>query len=195
MLPAPLLPWAAALDLDDDDFESNSRTWWLARSQDCSRLLLVYAHGVMDIDGALTYDSTPVVHCGRAVRSYTSGYTCIVFSKDTSRLLPAYPWERVTNLGDYSMFLGVNYPIFMPVGGATFPPGYLTRRNCIYTTPQAIGSQFDTSHQEIFRFSLNGEDHQSISFSSSGPGANWQTGFWFIPSYTNALDWNQDKQS
>ena len=125
MLPAPPLPWTTGLDLDDDDFESNSRTWWLARSQDCSRLLLVYARGVMDIDvdGALTYyDGTPVVHCGRAVHSYTSGYTCIVFSMDTSRLLPANPWERVTNLGDYSMFLGLNYQIFMPVGGATFPP-------------------------------------------------------------------------
>ena len=120
MLPAPPLPWTTGLDLDDDDFESNSRTWWLARSQDHSRLLLVYARGVMDIDGALTYDSTPVVHCGRAVHSY-SGYTCMVFSNDTSRLLPANPWESVTNLGDYSMFLGLNYPIFMPVGGATFP--------------------------------------------------------------------------
>ena len=196
VLPAPFLPWTAGFD-GYDDFDSNSRTWWLARSQDRSRLLLVYARGVMDFnaDGAPThYDSTPSVHCGRAVHSY-SGYTCIVFSNDTSRLLPANPWERVTNLGDYSMFLGLNYPIFMPVGGATFPPGYLTRRNCIYTTPQTIGSQFDTSHQEIFRFSLNGEDHQSISFSSSGPGANWHTGFWFIPSYTNALDWNKDNQS
>ena len=82
MLPAPLLPWVAALDLDDDDFESNSRTWWLARSQDCSRLLLVYTHGVMDIYSALAYDT--VVHCGRTIRSYASGYTCIVFSKDTS---------------------------------------------------------------------------------------------------------------
>ena len=140
MVRAGFLPWAAGFD-GDDDFESNSHTWWLARSQDRSRLLLVYTRGVMDIDanGALIcYDSTPSVHCGRAVHSY-SGYTCIVFSNDTSRLLDANQWERVTNLGDYSMFLGVNYPILMPVGGATFPPGYLTRRNCIYTTPQAIG--------------------------------------------------------
>ena len=122
MLLAPFLPSTAGFDYDDD-FESNSRMWWLARSQDRSRLLLVYARGVMDIDadGALTYyDSTPSVHCGRAVHS-CSGYTCIVFSNDTSRLLPANPWESVTNLGDYSMFLGLNYPISMPVGGATFP--------------------------------------------------------------------------
>ena len=148
----------------------------------------------MNIYGVLTYDdSTHAVHCGRTVCSHASGYTYMVFSKDTSQLHPSYQWERVTNLGDYSMFLGVNYLIFMPVGGATCPPGYLTRRNCVYTTPQAIGNEFKTARHEIFRFSLNGEHQQAICFSPNIPSAYWETGFWFIPSYTNALEWNQDK--
>ena len=72
MLPAPFIPRTAGFD-GYDDFDSNSHTWWLARSQDRSRLLLVYARGVMDFDadGAPTYyDSIPSVHCGRAVHSY-----------------------------------------------------------------------------------------------------------------------------
>jgi hypothetical protein len=50
---------------------------------------------------------------------------------DTSQLDPANPWERIADLGAYSLFLGLNYSIMIPVGGADVSLGNLTRSNSV----------------------------------------------------------------
>ena len=57
-------------------------TWWLASSLDGSKLLLVYTRGTVDHYGALADHN--VVHYGGHVRTYASGFSCRVFSLDTS---------------------------------------------------------------------------------------------------------------
>ena len=137
----------------EDDEENDPGRWWLARSTRGSRLLLVYTYGV---SGNAIADDTSVVHYGRTVRTYPSGFECMVFSMDTSQLTAANRWKRVTDLGSYSLFLGVNYPIIIAVGDANDPPGHLTRRNCVYTSHQEIGYEY-RPRPEISRFSLNGD--------------------------------------
>ena len=90
---------------------------------------------------------------------------------DTSQLVPANScemlvnqWEKVSDLGAYSLFLGVNYPIILPVGGADLARGYLTRSNCVYTSPMSAW-QCKMPLPEICRFSLNGED-DVVAFST-----------------------------
>jgi hypothetical protein len=80
-----------------------------------------------------------------------------VVSKDTSQLHPEKKWERINDLGGYSIFLGLNYPIMMQVGGAGMAPDYHTRRNCVYTSHYAIGLGY-RPYPEICRFSLNRKD-------------------------------------
>ena len=44
------------------------------------------------------------------------GYGCFVFEKDPSSIGPgAFNWRRVYNLGNHSLFLGLNYPIIQPI--------------------------------------------------------------------------------
>lgn len=101
----------------------------------------------------------------------------------------------IADLGSYSLFLGVNYPIIMPVGGADLASGYLTRSNCVYTLPNAVWSS-KSWFPEICRFSLNAED-EAIGFQTNVLEglqllhAQGKTPLWFIPSFANALDWNR----
>ena len=188
--------------------------WWLASSADGSRLLHIKTLGAGYDQQDPNYciachtaaSSSGVVHCGRTVCTYAaSGFGCLVFSMDTSQLVPANScemlvnqWEMVSDLGAYSLFLGVNYPIILPVGGADLARGYLTRSNCVYTSPMSAW-QCKMPLPEICRFSLNGED-DVVAF-STGTLAKKNTDFvrlglvktplWFIPSFRNARDWNR----
>ena len=103
----------------EDDEENDPSRWWLARSAGGSRLLLVYTYGV---SGNAIVDDSSVVHYGRTVRTYPSGFECMVFSMDTSQLTAANRWKRVTDLGSHSLFFAVNYPINIAVGGADVAP-------------------------------------------------------------------------
>jgi len=90
--------------------------WWLAKSRDGSRLLLVHTRGIADHkdDYCLvchTRDHPTVIHHGRTVRTYAYGFGCMVFSKDSTQFDPDTPWERIIELGGDSLFLGVNYPV------------------------------------------------------------------------------------
>ena len=117
-----------------------------------------------------------------------------MFSKDTSQLHPAEPWEEIADLGAYSLFLGLNYPLNIAVGGADVAPGYLTRSNCVYTSYHAMRHENVLGYwpsPEICRFSLNCKE-AAVGFSTNIHWSIPQAPFWFITSFANALDWNLD---
>jgi hypothetical protein len=110
---------------------------------------------------------------------------------DTSQLDPANPWETIADLGAYSLFLGLNYPIMIPVGGADVSLGNLTRSNCVYTSPNAAWL-CKMLPAEMYRFSLNGKGDVVCFRMNSLDSAKERarTPLWFISSFTNAMDLN-----
>jgi hypothetical protein len=103
---------------------------------------------------------------------------------DTSWLsIPPKRWNRIVSLGSYSLFLGVNYPLIIPVG---LGPDNMTRGNSVYTSRHAIGLGY-MPLTEFFRFSLKGED-VAIGFSTNIRWVWRQSPLWFMPSFTNAPD-------
>ena len=190
MVPSPPGAHGWVGNLDDIDYDVyDLGLWFLARSVDGSRLLLVHTKGVCDEEfhGGYDHPGHSVDRCGRTVRTYATGFACKVFSRDTSQLHPAGPWKAIADLGAYSLFLGLNYPINIAVGGADVAPGYLTRSNCVYTSHHAVGLGIAPS-PKICRFSLNGEA-PAVGFSTSVEWKYPETPFWFIPGFANALDW------
>ena len=173
---------------------------------DGSKLLLVCTRGASD-EGRYYCELCPCDHVpslsyiARVVSTYFAGMLGYqVFSKDNTQLLDvSKPWETVADLRAYSLFLGVNYLIIMPVGGADLAPGYLTRSNCVYASERSI-DLFDTPVPEICRFSLDGDD--AVGFSTNTaikPNENLDvtlanrlvsTPLCFIPSFANALEWS-----
>jgi hypothetical protein len=106
--------------------------WFLARSADGSSLLLFHTYGVPHEDYLGTFyshghpDADHSVDCySRIDDTFTTGFGCKVFSKDTSQLHLEKTWERINDLGGYSLFLGLNYPIKMQVGNAGMAPAIL----------------------------------------------------------------------
>ena len=97
-------------------------------------------------------------------------------------------WKRVHDLGQYSLFLGLNYPINIALAGADVAPGNLARRNYVYTSHHALGYEF-RPRPEICRFSLNATD-AAVGFSTNTAWALSTTPFWFIPSLANTADWH-----
>ena len=131
------------------------------------------------------------VHLGRTVRTYaTDRFRCEVFSKDASgQMYPdVVPWVPITDLGPYSLFLGLNYPINIAVSDAEVSPLQLTRSNCVYTSHQAVGLVY-MPRPEICRFTLYGQD-AAFGFSNNVVWHGPETPLWFIPSFANAQDWN-----
>lgn len=171
-------------ELADEQYETNLGTWWLAKSTRGYKLLMIYTRGISDGFGGLADDG--VVQYGRTVHTYASGFHCMVFSTNVIALYPLYPWKRITDLKS-SLFLGVNYPINVEVGGAN-GERHLTKSNSVYTSAQAIGFEFRQC-PEICRFSLS--DDSAVSFSTNTPWSWSETPIWFIPSFANALDWNK----
>jgi hypothetical protein len=123
-----------------------------------------------------------------------------VFKKDTAQLDLTSSWEMVTGLGEYSLFLGVNYPIIILVGGSDLASGCLTRSNCVYTLHNAICLYYNSpTCPEVCCFNLNGMDG-AIGFLTNTTLEDEEnngidltlvkTPLWFIPSFANALDWN-----
>jgi hypothetical protein len=89
----------------------------------------------------------------------------------------------IVSLGSYSLFLGVNYPLIIPVG---LGPDNMMRGNCVYTSRHAVGLGY-MPRPEICHFSLKAED-AAIGFSTNIHWVWWQTPFLFMPSFTNAPD-------
>ena len=111
-----------------------------------------------------------------------------MFSKDTSQLCPDKPWEEITDLGAYSLFVGLNYPLNIAVGGGDSAPGCLTRSNCVYTSHHAIGLGY-RPFPKIIRFGVNCKE-SVFGFSTNVEWANLETPIWFNPSFANTTDWN-----
>lgn len=113
---------------------------------------------------------------------------------DTSVLLPAKPWRRILNLGAFSLFLGLNYPIALRVrlAEAEIDPGRMMRSNCVYTLHPEVGLRFIV-HPKVCRFTLDGE-HAAVGLGIHHVCLERQTPLWFIPSLANALEWNQTKK-
>ena len=197
MLPSP--PGAhleeGNLDAIDDD-EHELGLWLLAISADESRLLLIHTMGITDEEfygGTYYGHGNPVADhnvdlYSRTCGTYATGFGCKVYSKDTPYLYPPKPWIDIAHLGAYSLFLGLNYPINIVVGGAV-APRYMTRSNCVCTSHHAIGLGY-TPFPEICCFSLNTEE-AVVDFSTNIAWKSPETPLWFIPSIANAHDWNQ----
>ena len=105
---------------DDDD--CGPGIWWLARTPDGEKLLLVETRGVSVgwgsrfSYGSDTDDAIYAYHYCRTTMTCSSGFSCHVYSMDTSVLLPAKPWQRVADMGTFYLFLGLNYPLAIPLG-------------------------------------------------------------------------------
>jgi hypothetical protein len=108
-----------------------------------------------------------------------------VFTNDTFQLHPEKKLERINDLRGYSLFLGLNYPIMMQVGGAGMAPSYLMRSNYVYTSHYAIGLGYKP-YPEICRFGLKRKE-AVVGFSANITWETLETLFWF-PSFANARD-------
>ena len=180
----------------DEQGRYNLGSWWLARSPDGSRLFLVHTWGVTDgrdytgLVRILPAAATSEGRHGRTIRGYGKGLLgCEVYSMDTSQLMPPRPWRRIISLGSYSLFLGVNYPIIIPVeDGAEHGRPNMARSNSVYTSHHAVGLAYPPS-PEICRFSLNSEDC-TVGFQTNIRWTWRQVPLWFIPSFANARQWN-----
>ena len=187
---APLSP-----PVEEDD-RYDIGLWWLARAPNGSRLLLITTWGVTDgLDYSRLYGGFPVAasiiadHQGRAIRAYPDGFGCQVYSMDTSQLLPQRPWKRVVSLGSYSLFLGVNYPIVIPVE-AEQGNGNMARSNSVYTSHHAVGLS-SSPCPEICRFRLSDDDGDVAVGFPTRIGLPWrQVPLWFVPSFANSPEWN-----
>jgi len=103
--------------------------------------------------------------------------------------MPPRPWRRIISLGSYSLFLGVNYPIIIPVeDGAEHDRPNMARSNSVYTSHHAVGLAYPPS-PEICRFSLNSEDC-TVGFQTNIRWTWRQVPLWLIPSFANARQWN-----
>lgn len=118
----------------------NLGSWWLARAPDGSKLFLVHTWGVTDgRDYTGLFQGFPIAatcegHQGHTICAYDKGFGCEVYNMDTSQLLPPRPWRRIISLGSYSLFLGVNYPIIIPVEDREeHGRQNMARRNSVYT--------------------------------------------------------------
>ncbi|KAK1695785.1 hypothetical protein QYE76_012482 [Lolium multiflorum] len=180
----------------DEQGRYNLGSWWLARSPDGSRLFLVHTWGVTDgrdytgLVRILPAAATSEGRHGRTIRGYGKGLLgCEVYSMDTSQLMPPRPWRRIISLGSYSLFLGVNYPIIIPVeDGAEHDRPNMARSNSVYTSHHAVGLAYPPS-PEICRFSLNSEDC-TVGFQTNIRWTWRQVPLWLIPSFANARQWN-----
>ena len=122
----------------------------------------------------------------------------LLFSMNTGQVDQANPWERIAYLGSYSFFLGVNYPIIMPIGGADLASGYLTRSNYVYILPTAAWLSKEWQ-PKLCRFSLSGKDCGVTSEVNALEGISnprfWEGTvkhpLWFVPTFTNTLEWNR----
>ena len=141
----------------DGNHEYSPDLWWLARSPDGGSLILINIVGV----SARRYDTSyPVAendgyHHSHNIHIYSTGFCSHVFSIDTSRLLPRRQWRRVLDLGAFSIFLGLNYPITIPVGVVGLGPGDLMRSNYVYTSPHEVSLDGFNIFPEICRISMN----------------------------------------
>ena len=187
--------WGRALSDEDDEHEEYELgLWWLAISPDGTRLVLIRTRGVTDArylrasHGYPTTDNIVYRH-GRHYHTYENRFSCQMFLMDTTHLLPQGPWQMISNLGPYSLFLGLNYPITIPVGGANLGPEPMTRSNCVYTTHHALGLDY-VPRPEVCRFSLNVED-ATVGISTDVRLEWGQTPLWSIPSLANALEWSR----
>ncbi|KAK1579913.1 hypothetical protein QYE76_016802 [Lolium multiflorum] len=180
----------------DEQGRYNLGSWWLARSPDGSRLFLVHTWGVTDgrdytgLVRILPAAATSEGRHGRTIRGYGKGLLgCEVYNMDTSQLMPPRPWRRIISLGSYSLFLGVNYPIIIPVeDGAEHDRPNMARSNSVYTSHHAVGLAYPPS-PEICRFSLNSEDC-TVGFQTNIRWTWRQVPLWLIPSFANARQWN-----
>jgi hypothetical protein len=96
--------------------------------RDC---FLIYTRGITGDHGDSLHPAHAVVddivHFGRTLHTYASGFHCIVFLKDTSQLHPLRRWGKMDDLGPYSLFLVVSYPIDIAVAGEDVAPMYTPR--------------------------------------------------------------------
>ena len=159
--PPEFLQLLGQVDAAEEHEADDPGTWWLARSPHGSRLVLVYTRGVKyDMSGIHPGHAAAddIIHHGRTLQTYASGFHCMVFSMDTRMMHLKKRWKRVHDLGKYSLFLGLNYPLNIAVGGADVAPGYLTRSSCVYTSYHAMRHANVLGYwpsPEICRFSLN----------------------------------------
>ena len=189
--PPEFLQLLGQLDAAEEHEADDPGTWWLARSPHGSRLVLVYTRGVKyDMSGIHPGHAAAddIIHHGRTLKTYASGFHCMVFSMDTRMIHLKKRWRRVDDLGKYSLFLGLNYPINIAVAAADDASGNLARRNCVYTSHHALGYA-NRPLPEICRFSLNAID-AAVGFSTNTDWEWSETPLWFIPSLANAADWH-----
>ena len=86
------------------------------------------------------------------------GNDFFVFKKDPSSVGPSvFNWRRVYNLGNHSLFLGLNYPIIRPIIDHIFDDDYratelpFARGNRVYTSYNGF---HESPYPEIRRHSL-----------------------------------------
>lgn len=177
-LQGPVLLSLAPLSPVDKEDRYNIGLWWLARAPDGSKLFLVHSWGVTDgRDYTGLYWGFPVAA------------TCASHQGRTSQLLPPRPWRRVVSLGSCSLYLGVNYPIIIPVEDrAEHGHENMVRSNSVYTSHHAVGLAY-SSCPEICRFSLNAGDGV-VGFPTHIRWSWRQVPLWFITSFANAPEWN-----
>ena len=175
-------------DDDGDDHEHEDEQylptqWRLATYSDGSPLL-VCIQGTGDAT-----EEAGVVYHGRSRLWTRSNIRCRVFGMDTSVLAPEpSPWFNIDSLGEYSLVLGLNYPIMVKADlaavGTTLP---FMRSNCIYTShigiiPYAGYHNFYTPN--IGRFSLDGGSCIALDVDISWPYP--EVHLWFKASIFNA---------
>ena len=89
--PSNMHHWGRALSDEDEEYELG--LWWLAISPDGTRLVLIRTRAITDVWDLRAYHGYPTIdniayRHGRHYRTYDNGFSCHVFSMDTTHLLP-----------------------------------------------------------------------------------------------------------
>ena len=117
--PPEFLQLLGQLDAAEEHKTDDLGTWWLARSPHGSRLVIVYTRGIKYEKSGIHPShaaADDIIHHGRTLHTYASGFHCMVFSMDTRMIHLKKRWRRVHDLGKYYLFLGLNYLINIAVG-------------------------------------------------------------------------------
>ncbi|XBI13975.1 hypothetical protein VPH35_140628 [Triticum aestivum] len=151
---------------------------------DNQTMLLVHTRGVV------TGEEVESPYLERGLRSYGT-MRCLVFQLNGMvwNLAGAH-WERKHDLGAYSLFIGMNYPLMIELAPSVHDAQDLPfmKHGCICSMHERIRS-WNGDFPDLCRFSLNEDLALGVELTSNQARARCPP-IWLVPSMRNAEDWN-----
>ena len=143
----------------------------------------------------VTGNKPAIPYLNRTIRYYKNA-SCVVFRIDASeRDLCGTKWEVISDLGQYSIFLGESYPRMMEIplmhtGGDGLP---FIKPGCVFTARRRI-ADWGTPSPDLCRFPLDGSAMLGYNLPSCY-SSQQSTPMWIVPSLRNFDDWNAEENA